>query len=103
VRPTLGAGTLGDGSAAPVPRPGMSAVADLLVASVDRALAVPSAAVVHDGKQDTVWLVAGGVAHKRVVRLGAQGDTVVQVAAGLVAGDVVVTAGADKVHDGQKL
>ena len=103
VRLTLEAGTLGDGSAAPVPLPGMSAVADLKVADVEHALAVPSAAVVHDGNQDTVWLVTGGVAHKKVVRLGAQGDTVVEVAAGLSAGDVVVTAGADRVHDGQKL
>jgi multidrug efflux pump subunit AcrA (membrane-fusion protein) len=38
-----------------------------------------------------------------VVRLGAQGDTAVEVASGLNPGDVIVTAGADKVHDGQKL
>ena len=103
VRLSLGAGTLGDGSAAPTPRPGMSAVADLLVASRTHVLAAPSAAIVHDGGQDTVWLVTSGVAHRHVVRLGAQGDRVVEVAAGLAEGDVIVTAGADKVHDGQKL
>jgi multidrug efflux pump subunit AcrA (membrane-fusion protein) len=102
VRLSLGPGTLGDGSAAPTPKPGMSAVADITVSQKTHVLAVPSAAVVHDGNQDTVWLVTGGVAHRRVVRLGAQADTVVEVASGLAAGDVIVTAGADKVHDGQK-
>lgn len=103
VRLSLGAGTLGDGSAAPTPKPGMSAVADITVSQKAHVLAVPSAAVVHDGNQDTVWLVAHGVAHRHVVRLGAQADTVVEVASGLAAGDEIVTAGADKVHDGQKL
>lgn len=103
VRLSLGAGKLGDGSAAPVPRPGMSAVADLQVANKPHVLAVPSAAVVHVGNQDTVWLVASGTAHRHVVRLGAQGDTTVEVSSGLNPGDVIVTSGADKVHDGQKL
>jgi HlyD family secretion protein len=103
VRLSLAAGKLGDGSAAPTPRPGMSAVVDLKVADKEHVLAVPSAAIVHDGNQDTVWLVTAGVAHRHVVRLGAQGDRVVEVAAGLAEGDVIVTAGADKVHDGQKL
>ncbi|MEY9933424.1 HlyD family secretion protein [Catenulispora sp. GP43] len=103
VRLSLGAGTLGDGSAAPVPRPGMSAVADLQVANKPHVLAVPVAAIVHDGNQDTVWLVTAGKAHRHVVRLGAQGDTTVEVSSGLNAGDVIVTSGADKVHDGQKL
>ena len=103
VRLSLGPGTLGDGSPAPTPKPGMSAVADITVSQQAHVLAVPSAAVVHDGSQDTVWLVTRGVAHRHVVRLGAQADTVVEVASGLAAGDVIVTAGADKVHDGQKL
>jgi RND family efflux transporter MFP subunit len=103
VRLSLANGTLGDGSAAPVPRPGMSAVADLKVADKQHVLSVPSAAIVHDGNQDTVWLVTSGTAHKHVVRLGAQGDTTVEVSGGLNAGDVIVTSGADKVHDGQKL
>jgi multidrug efflux pump subunit AcrA (membrane-fusion protein) len=103
VRLSLAGGTLGDGSAAPAPRPGMSAVADLQVANKQHVLAVPSAAIVHDGNQDTVWLVTSGTAHRHVVRLGAQGDTTVEVSSGLNAGDVIVTSGADKVHDGQKL
>ncbi|NUR26896.1 MAG: HlyD family efflux transporter periplasmic adaptor subunit [Catenulispora sp.] len=103
VRLSLQAGKLGDGSPAPVPRAGMSAVVDLKVADKQHVLAVPAAAVVHDGDQDIVWSVTGGVVHRHVVRLGAQGDASVEIASGLNEGDVIVTAGADKVHDGQKL
>jgi multidrug efflux pump subunit AcrA (membrane-fusion protein) len=103
VRLSLAAGTLSDGTAAPVPLPGMSAIANLDVLTVQDALSVPSAALVTDGDTTTVWLVTGGVAHKRVIRLGAQGDTVVQVLSGLAAGDRIVVAGADKVSDGQQV
>jgi HlyD family secretion protein len=100
VRIKLGAGTLSDGSAAPAPLPGMSAIADLDVRTVPRALSVPSAALVTDGNVTSVWIVSGGVAHKQAIRLGAQGDKVVQVLSGLTAGDRIVVAGADKVADG---
>lgn len=103
VRLTLGVGTLSDGSAAPAPLPGMSAIANLNVLTVQDALSVPSAALVTDGDTTTVWLVTGGVAHRRAIRLGAQGDTAVQVLTGLSAGDRIVVAGADKVTDGQRV
>ena len=100
VRIKLGAGSLSDGSAAPAPLPGMSAIADLDVRTVPNALAVPSAALVTDGNVTSVWRVSGGVAHKEAIRLGAQGDKSVQVLSGLSAGDRIVVAGADKVADG---
>jgi len=100
VRISLGAGTLSDGSAAPTPLPGMSAIADLDVLTVPHALSVPSAALVTDGSVTSVWLVSGGVAHKQAIRLGAQGDKAVQVLGGLAAGQRIVIAGADKVADG---
>jgi multidrug efflux pump subunit AcrA (membrane-fusion protein) len=100
VRIKLGAGTLSDGSAAPTPLPGMSAIADLDVRTVQHALSVPSAALVTDGNVTSVWVVTGGVAHKQAIRLGAQGDQSVQVLGGLSAGQRIVIAGADKVADG---
>jgi multidrug efflux pump subunit AcrA (membrane-fusion protein) len=100
VRISLGTGTLSDGSAAPVPLPGMSAIADLNVVTVHHALSVPSAALVTDGNVTSVWLVSGGVTHKQAIRLGAQGDKAVQVLGGLSAGQQIVVAGADKVADG---
>jgi multidrug efflux pump subunit AcrA (membrane-fusion protein) len=100
VRITLGPGTLADGSAAPTPLPGMSAIADLDVRTVQHALSVPSAALVTDGNVTSVWLVSSGVAHKQPVRLGAQGDRAVQVLGGLSAGQRIVIAGADRIADG---
>jgi multidrug efflux pump subunit AcrA (membrane-fusion protein) len=100
VRISLGAGKLSDGSVAPTPLPGMSAIADLSVLTVPHALSVPSAALVTDGNVTSVWLVDGGVAHKQAIRLGAQGDKAVQVLGGLSAGQRIVVAGADKVADG---
>jgi multidrug efflux pump subunit AcrA (membrane-fusion protein) len=103
VRLSLGSGTLSDGAAAPEPLPGMSAIANLDVLTARDALSVPSAALVTDGDTTSVWLVSGGVAHKRAIRLGAQGDIAVQVLSGLAAGNRIVVTGADKVTDGQRV
>lgn len=103
VRLALGRGTAADGSTAPTPRPGMSAVVDLQVRTARDAVAVPAAAVFRDGRRDAVWVVVHGVAHERRVRLGAQGKAQVQVLEGLKVGEHVVVRGADQVHDGQHL
>jgi len=103
VRLGLGSGTLPDGHAAPKPRPGMSAVADLRVKTATEAMSVPAAAIVRDGLQDIVWLVQDGRATRRPVTLGAQGEDVVQVLSGLELGDEIVVAGADQVSEGKKV
>jgi multidrug efflux pump subunit AcrA (membrane-fusion protein) len=103
VRLSLGGGTTVDGDPAPQPRPGMSAVADLRVRSVKNALAVPSAAIVRDGQRDSVWAVDAGIARRRTVRLGAQGDATVQVVDGLRLGQTIVVRGADRVQEGQEI
>ncbi|MDP9416349.1 MAG: HlyD family efflux transporter periplasmic adaptor subunit, partial [Actinomycetota bacterium] len=103
VRLALGPGRTEDGEPAPVPRPGMSAVVDLRVRTARNAVAVPPAAVFRDGGRDAVWVREGSVARKRRVRLGAQGDDVVQVAEGLRPGEDVVVRGADRVTEGQRL
>jgi multidrug efflux pump subunit AcrA (membrane-fusion protein) len=103
VRLSLGRGSTADGSTAPTPRPGMSAVVDLQVRPARDAVAVPAAAVFRDGRRDAVWVVVHGLARERRVRLGAQGTAQVQVLEGLKAGEPVVVRGADQVHDGQHL
>jgi HlyD family secretion protein len=103
VRLTLGAGRTEDGAAAPIPRPGMSAVARLKVRTATDAVSIPVAAVFRDGARDEVWVVEGGVAHRRGVVLGAQGEERVQVSAGLAVGDRVVVRGADRLTDGQRI
>ncbi len=103
VRLSLGRGTAPGGTAAPTPRPGMSAVVDLQVRTVARAVAVPAAAVFRDGRRDAVWVVRNGVARERLVRLGAQGESRVQVVEGLEVNERVVVRGADRVRDGQQV
>ena len=103
VRLSLDGGTNSDGTPAPTPRPGMSAVASLDVLTATGAVAVPAAAVFRDGNHDSVWLVRSGKASKRTVVLGAQGDASVQVLSGVVVGDRIVVKGADKVTEGQQV
>ena len=101
VRLSLGRGTEEDGTTAPEPRPGMSAVVDLLVRTATDAIAVPASAVFRDGRRDAVWVVRAGVARKRLVRVGAQGEDEVQIVEGLKGKERIVVRGADRVRDGQ--
>ncbi|MEO3869690.1 HlyD family efflux transporter periplasmic adaptor subunit [Nonomuraea sp. B12E4] len=103
VRLTLGRGTFDDGSAAPTPKPGMSAVARLTVRESPSAVSAPASAIVSSGRESVVWAVRNGVAERRVVKLGAQGDAVVEVLSGLSVGDRIVVRGADSVRQGQHL
>ena len=103
VRLALGPGRQADGTTAPTPRPGMSAVVDLRVRTARHVLAVPASAVFRSGRRDAVWVVVHGVARERVVRLGAQGKTRVQVLEGLRQGDRIVARGADQVRDGDSV
>lgn len=103
VRLALGRGALSDGTTAPAPRPGMSAVVDLRVRTVRSAVAVPASAVLRIGRRDAVWVVKNAVVSQRVVRLGAQGRSRVEVVEGLRPGERVVVRGADRVREGQRL
>jgi HlyD family secretion protein len=103
VRLSLGQGTLPDGSAAPTPRPGMSAVVRLQVRTARHTVAVPSVATFRTGSRDAVWVVKNGVTHRRMVRLGAQGQKRVQVVEGLQAGERIVVRGADVVREGEQV
>jgi multidrug efflux pump subunit AcrA (membrane-fusion protein) len=103
VRLSLGEGKNADGSRAPTPKPGMSAVVDLLVRDARNVLAVPAAAVIHDGTRDFVWADVDRRAHKTYVTLGAQGDSTLQVLTGLTDGQLIVTQNAEELTEGQKL
>jgi multidrug efflux pump subunit AcrA (membrane-fusion protein) len=103
-RLTLSDGTMPDGSRAPTPRPGMSAVADLQVRTAQDAVSVPATAVVRDGDRESVWVLDDGSrARRRNVTVGTQGDDRVAITAGLRVGEQVVVRGADQVREGQEL
>ncbi|MGV9302277.1 MULTISPECIES: efflux RND transporter periplasmic adaptor subunit [unclassified Nonomuraea] len=103
VQLSLGSGAFDDGSAAPTPKPGMSAVARLTVREAPSAVAVPASAIVSSGRESVVWISSAGTAQRRVVKLGAQGDAMVEVVSGLTVGERVVVKGADAVRQGQPL
>jgi HlyD family secretion protein len=96
-------GAEADGSPAPTPRPGMSAVAHLRVRTAVDAVAVPASAVFTSDLGDTVWILRNGAAVRQQVRLGLQGEDLVQVLSGVQPGQRVVVSGADRVRTGQKL
>jgi HlyD family secretion protein len=102
VRLDLGKGTVDDGAAAPTPRPGMSAVVRLRVRQATDAVTVPVSAVINADGRDTVWAVRDGHYRQVPVTLGVQGEDVVQVTAGVTAGQRIVVSGADRVHPGDK-
>jgi multidrug efflux pump subunit AcrA (membrane-fusion protein) len=81
----------------------MSAVVDLNVRTARDTVAVPAAAVFRDGRRDAVWVVRNGRAHEQHVRLGAQGESRVEVVEGLAVGQPVVVRGADQVHEGDEV
>ena len=99
----LAGGRTLDDAAAPLPRPGMSAVVDLRVREDKAAITVPAAAIVRQGARDAVWVVRDGRATAQLVTLGAQGDDVVAVTKGLREGERVVVRGADVVREGQQV
>ncbi len=103
VRLTLGKGGFDDGSPAPKPKPGMSAVVRLTVRESPDAVAVPASAIVSSGRESVVWVARNGKAERRVVKLGAQGDAEVEILSGLAVGDRVVVKGADTVRPAQPL
>ncbi|BEP12649.1 efflux RND transporter periplasmic adaptor subunit [Acidothermaceae bacterium B102] len=103
VRLALGKGRNADKSAAPTPRPGMSAVVDMLVDDPKNVLRVPPSAVIHDRSRVFVWADDSAVARKAYITVGAQGDDFVEVLTGLTAGQRLVVQNAENLTEGQKL
>lgn len=103
VRLALSAGTFADGRAAPMPRPGMSAVARLRVREASDAITVPAAAVFSNEGQDSVWLVRDGRAERVPVTVGVQGQDLVQILSGVEPGQQVIVRGTDRIKIGQRI
>jgi HlyD family secretion protein len=102
VRLDLGAGTNADGSAAPTPRPGMSAVVRLRVRQAADAVTVPASAIVNADGRDMVWAVRNGRYERIPVTLGVQGEDIVQVTEGVRPGERVAVSGTDQIRPGDR-
>ena len=69
----------------------------------ERALAVPSEAIVSEMGIDKVYLYKNGVAQPVNIEKGLRTDAVVQVLRGVTAGDTVITSGTMQLRTGQKV
>lgn len=84
-------------------RPGMSVMVRLALEEVPDALLIPTEAVIQHGKSRAVYTVEeDGTPVRHEVRIGHFGRDMVQILEGLSAGDIVVTAGHQKLHPGAK-
>mgnify|MGYP000902546375 CR=1 FL=1 len=81
-------------------RPGMYGRAEVLLARHHKAVVVPSAAVLEAGGFPKAFVVSGGKAQAREVRVAAQAGDLSMVESGLAFGDTVIVAGQYTVVDG---
>jgi membrane fusion protein (multidrug efflux system) len=73
------------------------------IGTANTTLNVPQTAVMYDAQGSYVYIVKDKLAHKQRVTVGAQIGQEMQILQGLEAGDVVVSAGTNKVHDNSAL
>lgn len=83
--------------------PGTEVDVDADVALVEKALLIPTAAVIHEGVDDWLWVVAEGVVHRRDVELGPNNFDLIEVRRGLEAGEQVVANGKQGLKEGQRV
>jgi membrane fusion protein (multidrug efflux system) len=81
-------------------RPGMFARVRLITSEHQEALVVPEQVIVPQGDEQFVFRVIDGKAVRVKVALGQRREGLVEVASGLDAGDIVVSAGQLKLRDG---
>lgn len=67
------------------------------------AVTVPLSAMAGDASSPAVWVVRDGRAALVPVTAGAYGKDTVEITGGLSAGDVVITAGAQRLHEGEEV
>jgi cobalt-zinc-cadmium efflux system membrane fusion protein len=85
-------------------RAGETVIGMIALNTVPAAIAVPVDALVPEGDTALVYVVdRNGVAHARNVSVGPRNDQAVVITQGLVAGERVVTYGADGVADSAKV
>jgi len=82
---------------------GMSATLEVRPAG-DQIMRLPLAAVVSRDSHPSVWKVDNaGIVHMTPVAIGSIEENAVRIISGLTGGDIVVTAGANLLRDGEKV
>jgi RND family efflux transporter MFP subunit len=108
VSPTVDPATKLAGVFARIPASSGIVAGETLTATIDvaagsNALTIPYAALLDDGGQPYVYVVAGGVAHRRDLAIRPSSGNRVTIVKGLHAGDQVVIEGATALEDGMKV
>lgn len=73
---------------------------DIDAESHDGVVLVPAEAVVHEGEEAAVFVVAGDKAQRRAIRIGLEDDEHAEVTEGLKTGETVVTSNTNGLPDG---
>lgn len=84
-------------------QPGAFAEVSLVLDRVEGALLVPTVALEAGADSASVFVLRGGTAERRPVRVGLRTADQVQVTGGLSAGDTVLTSGFDGLRPGAKV
>lgn len=100
VRITLGLSNAVDDEGRLTLRPGMFVKVFIVIAQRDDVLAIPRRAVARSDEGPFVFVVDGGTAVRRPIKLGVAEGTRVEVVEGLNDGDPVVVLGQDGLKDG---
>ena len=88
-----------DGSAL---RPGMMTRVEIILERRQDAVLIPRASVIGEA-QSTIYVIDAGIAHQRQVEIGLTVGNLVEIRAGLRAGELVVSLGQQKLHDGAEV
>jgi len=81
-------------------RPGLFVRITVSLGAKQDAIVIPEQAIWPIGQDKTVYVIVGGQAQRRVVRLGKRQPGAVEIIAGLEAGETIVTAGQMKLYEG---
>jgi membrane fusion protein, multidrug efflux system len=81
-------------------RPGLFARVRLVISERDNAVLVPEQAILPQGEKLFVYVIEDGKASLKPVQLGLRKEGRVEVVSGVAPGDVVITAGTQKIGPG---
>lgn len=84
-------------------RPGEFAYVVIIAGEIKNAVLIPEIAIEREGEEEFVWLVIDNIAVKTTVSTGVRNANEVEITHGVKAGDVVISAGQFKVHDGEEV
>lgn len=84
-------------------RPGEFARVMVLAGKIENAVLIPEVAIEREGEEEYVMLVVDNIAVRSTVSTGMRDGNEVEITHGVKAGDLVVTSGQFKIHDGEEV